>query len=65
MLKNILELKGAQQLSKNEQNAIHGGDCIPENCASSCSFQCMECRYITYSCPGGYIDCFYCMDGNT
>lgn len=25
MLKNILKLNGAQQLSKNEQKAIHGG----------------------------------------
>ena len=25
MLKNILNLKGAQQLNKNEQNTIHGG----------------------------------------
>jgi len=25
MLKNILNLKGAQQLNKSEQNSIHGG----------------------------------------
>lgn len=25
MLKNILNLEGAQQLSKNEQQSIHGG----------------------------------------
>jgi hypothetical protein len=31
MLKNILKLDGAQQLSKNEQKEINGG--IPEGCA--------------------------------
>lgn len=31
MLKNILNLDGAQQLSKNEQKEINGG--VPEGCA--------------------------------
>ncbi len=40
MLKNILKLNGAQQLSKNEQKEISGGWCVncpPRNlCYSQC-----------------------------
>ena len=36
MLKNILNLKGAQQLSKKEQNDILGGDGLcPNQCGPS------------------------------
>ena len=40
MLKNILKLTGAQQLSKKEQNAINGGGgCITElECEQQCQF---------------------------
>lgn len=34
MLKNILKLKGAQKLSKNDQKSINGGGrtlCLPDN----------------------------------
>ncbi|MFV8332055.1 hypothetical protein [Flavobacterium sp. GSP14] len=30
MLKNILKLKGAQELNKNEQKSIKGGACHPQ-----------------------------------
>ena len=66
MLKNILNLNGAQQLSKKEQNAINGGAqlCGPEDCnESGCDFGCFDCLSKTYSCPGGYIECYYCGDG--
>ncbi|MEZ4780106.1 MAG: hypothetical protein R2816_00445 [Flavobacteriaceae bacterium] len=41
MLKNILNLKGAQQLSKKEQLSINGGDnsCWTElECESQCNY---------------------------
>ncbi|MCB0463070.1 MAG: hypothetical protein R2816_00435 [Flavobacteriaceae bacterium] len=64
MIKKILELKGAQQLSKKEQNAINGG---ANNCESE--FQCLshcisgDC----YSFPvdpgnGPIIHCWSCRD---
>lgn len=33
MLKNILNLSGAQQLSRNEQKSINGGICESQYCA--------------------------------
>jgi hypothetical protein len=48
MLKNILKLKGAQQLSKNEQKNISGG--ITEACANA--WATMFCvRKTTTTCP--------------
>jgi hypothetical protein len=38
MLKNILNLEGAQQLSKNEQKSIKGGVAIDFSQYSSCQF---------------------------
>lgn len=48
MLKNILNLKGAQQLSKKEQNAINGGDSpygvCTENGCDNCVGTCFQCQ---------------------
>ncbi|CAM4424817.1 hypothetical protein [Flavobacterium terrigena] len=38
MLKNILSLEGAQQLSKNEQKSIKGGLAIDFSKYSSCQY---------------------------
>jgi hypothetical protein len=38
MLKNILKLEGAQQLSKNEQKSIKGGLAIDFSKYSSCQY---------------------------
>jgi len=59
MLKNILNLEGAQQLSKNEQSSINGGKTSywcedPKNnfkqCGGTSDYICMNgvCTY----CPG-------------
>lgn len=49
MLKNILKLDGAQQLSKNEQKTINGG--ITQACAESM----LGCRIKgTTACGGAY-----------
>ena len=64
MLKNILNLKGAQQLSKKEQNTINGGGGCINNCTiggHSCPPQmhcvgyfCQTGQYIAYECvPDG------------
>jgi hypothetical protein len=44
MLKNILNLKGAQKLSKNEQKAITGGlrDCI-DPFTNLCKYYSLSC----------------------
>jgi len=44
MLKNILKLQGAQELTKNEQKSIKGGlkDCIDPNTNT--------CKYISLNC---------------
>lgn len=34
MLKNILKIEGAQQLSNNEQKEINGGKLPPKSCGS-------------------------------
>jgi coenzyme F420-reducing hydrogenase gamma subunit len=51
MLKNILNLKGAQQLSKKEQNAINGGagSCgyaTESLCNAACPSYPWECQHI-------------------
>jgi hypothetical protein len=53
MLKNILKLDGAQQLSKNEQKTIIGG--ITKECANAYSNGCN--RTINA------VDCFNIYDG--
>jgi len=51
MLKNILNLKGAQQLNKNEQNIINGGG------GQNCVFPtCLRCDSI--------LEQFLCEDNN-
>ena len=55
MLKNILNLKGAQQLNKSEQNAIHGGEKSSNNCTNNCSSNsdCSfgeQCLVVLYPC---------------
>jgi len=45
MLKNILKLDGAQQLTKNEQKSINGG--LPTGCDKP------GCIYIPYPEPAG------------
>ncbi|CAA9203620.1 hypothetical protein FLA105534_04800 [Flavobacterium bizetiae] len=54
MLKNILNLEGAQLLSANEQKNIQGGQPIkpPTNCRCFCSTGSASC--FTY-CPDGTI----------
>jgi len=52
MLKNILNLKGAQQLSKNEQQAINGG--APGN--QTCIDQCFNGA----PCPSGFCIHLFC-----
>ena len=37
MLKNILKLNGAQQLSKSEQGSINGGGPLQEQCGDGCN----------------------------
>jgi hypothetical protein len=54
MLKNILNLKGAQKLTKNEQKSIRGGDTPPN---------CYDPETELYSCPlrvGRTWICVYC-----
>ena len=51
MLKNILNLDGAQELSNNEQKAINGGipvDCYYQNWSGTSLTNCKATR------PGGY-----------
>ena len=51
MLKNILNLDGAQQLSKNEQKEIQGGlEVSGKSCKPVCDY--------TYCCVDG--KCIYC-----
>jgi hypothetical protein len=54
MLKNILNLEGAQKLTKNEQKSIWGGDMPPS---------CYDPETEMYSCPlrvGRTWICVYC-----
>ena len=68
MLKNILNLKGAQQLSKNEQSTLKGGRGQSEKCPSLCTgpvgspcqgtgqcnfFLCQEDNLYYFKCVGG------------
>ena len=51
MLKNILNLEGAQKLSNNEQKSINGGrkQCVgPDGLCKEYGLQCAEfiCRFI-------------------
>ena len=63
MLKSILNLEGAQGLTKNEQKGINGG-ISPTYCLTSCPPGCNDCRVTsTVSSPhGGWYDCFACFD---
>jgi hypothetical protein len=56
MLKNILILKGAQQLSKTEQITIHGGSCIDE-CGPEHPHECNE----NQKCMQQWEGCWYCV----
>jgi hypothetical protein len=58
MLKNILKLDGAQELSKNEQKSIKGGlACnVDGNCPAGS--QCVnDCRYTNICRLNSYIPC--------
>ena len=59
MLQNILELNGAQKLSKNELQSIQGGKCTGPDCLRPCNSQydCPQC----FTCSG---DGGYCFPGN-
>jgi len=63
MLKNILNLKGAQQLSKKEQNLINGGsgDCQTE---FQCMSQCIngECRSFPLPMSPSGVECWECYE---
>lgn len=67
MLKNILNLKGAQQLSKKEQNAIHGGgggSCGYETeilCEGNCPSWPWDCVQVFCS-PGPPFSGWSCVD---
>ena len=54
MLKNILNLNGAQELSKNEQGAIHGSGPLTQTCGS-CGSGCLptETCVQIFCGPGG------------
>ena len=61
MLKNILKLDGAQQLSKNEQKEISGGRpiiCMINGVCTRYSSACMES-----ACKAEVIICPICPDG--
>jgi len=57
MLKQILNLKGAQQLSKKEQNSILGGSCIDE-CGPEHPHECNENQKCLQQGEG---NCWYCV----
>ncbi|NER14523.1 hypothetical protein GWK08_13800 [Leptobacterium flavescens] len=69
MLKNILNVKGVQQLSKDEQRAIGGGMLgVQCNTLSQCSLNCNgsteECVAISIPTGGGLIEhvvCYECV----
>ena len=55
MLKNILNLAGVKELSKNEQKNVKGGRCGNCNPAEDCCHLCQSngCVYLSCgSCPG-------------
>ena len=56
MLKNILNLEGAQQLSKTEQNAINGG--AGGSCIDNCTIGGIPCpsqmHCVAYWCSPGF-----------
>ncbi|WP_310555800.1 hypothetical protein [Flavobacterium sp.] len=60
MLKNILKLEGAQQLSKNEQKTINGG--ITRECSNALSYCTNVARKTLAQCNalGGDLFCGYC-----
>jgi len=67
MLKNILDLKGAQQLSKKEQNVILGGapGCATESeCNNGCQWDCVEVHIPNQNCSICYDICWACVDPN-
>jgi len=59
MLKNILKLDGAQELTKNKQKSIKGGYACRQN-GASCppGSQCVtDCRYTDLCRPNTYVPC--------
>lgn len=48
MLKSILNLKGAQQMSKKEQQSISGG----HNCTQGCPTHLKDCKCVSGVCIG-------------
>lgn len=56
MLKNILKLDGAQQLSKNEQKSINGGRAY---CNNGAGIYCPEGQCCSNSVRGG--TCSFCI----
>jgi hypothetical protein len=62
MLKNILNLEGAQQLSKKEQNVINGGDglCIDE-CGPNHPHECNENQKCLNQSCDGVNSAWYCV----
>lgn len=62
MLKNILKLNGAQQLSKSEQKEITGGIC-PGQVLVSCSTQ-SDCLSNEGKWLGSNINCGRCLYGS-
>jgi hypothetical protein len=66
MLKNILNLNGAQELSKNAQKVITGGGPIQQQCGDGCDVngcpsneECIEFREGTL---GNWTSCWRCVD---
>jgi len=59
MLKNILNLDGAQALSKNEQKTIKGGlACGVDNNYCPAGTKCVtDCRYENLCRPISYVPC--------
>ena len=57
MLKNILKLDGAQELSKNEQTSVNGGNFIITDIVCSNIWDCYaagadRCYFGPYAAPG-------------
>jgi succinate dehydrogenase/fumarate reductase-like Fe-S protein len=64
IMKNLQNLKGAYQLSKNEQQSINGGagGCITNFlCISTCTMGCVNNQYYDPM-TGILMDCWQCAD---
>lgn len=58
MLKKILKLEGAQELTRNEQKTIHGGKACDRGGSCPTGTKCVsDCRFDEICRPNSYVEC--------